>query len=74
MERAVAISFNWETHKVLYTDFEGPEAAVKADAWVAKGSFLWDDFPASEGWVHFAYWNKEAGEEYAKQIGKSYGL
>jgi len=47
--RAVAISYNYETEKVLYTPFEGDEAGIKAMNWCHKDGFIWNDFPASEG-------------------------
>lgn len=63
MKRALVISFNWNTKEILYTDFEGDGAAKKAEEWSHPKSFIWRDFPAKAGWVHFPYWNKEAGEE-----------
>ncbi len=66
MKHAVAISYNWETEKVLYTPFTGEEAGIKAMNWVSEGSFIWKDFPASKGWHHFYSHNQEAAVEKGK--------
>jgi hypothetical protein len=59
-KRAVAISYNWITERTMHTPFEGDDAAELAESWVDTESFVWRDFPASEGWVHFCHWNDEA--------------
>lgn len=68
MKRAVVIAFNWQTEETLHTMFEGDGAADQAAGWAHPDSFLWRDFPASEGWTHFAHWNDEAGEERGKRV------
>ncbi len=70
MKRAVAISFNWKTGEMLHTTFEGDGCADSAAGWVHPKSFIARDFPVSEGWEHFAHWNKEAGKERAERVSK----
>lgn len=62
MERAVVISYNWDTGQHYHTPFDGEGAGVKAMNWVHKSSFIWQDFPESEGWVHFMHCNPEAAK------------
>lgn len=56
--KVVVISFNWETEETLHTLFEGKECNEKANNWIHKDSFLWKDFPKSEGWTHFLHRDK----------------
>ena len=37
----------------LHQIFEGEDAAIQAENWIHPKSFLWKDFPKSDGWVHF---------------------
>lgn len=68
MKRAVVISFNWETGETLHQTFEGKGCADKAAGWAHPKSFIARDFPARDGWQHWAHWNKEAGEERGLRI------
>jgi len=70
MKRAIAISFNWITHEMLHQTFEGAGCADSAAGWVHSKSFIIRDFPAKDGWEHWAHWNKEAGEERGARIAK----
>ncbi len=54
MKKAVVLSFNWDTQKFLFSDFEGKDAELQAQAF--RLSVL-DDFPESEGWSHFVHTN-----------------
>lgn len=63
MKYAVVISHNWKTEETMHTQFQGDGAADKAAGWAHKESFLWRDFPAKDGWTHFAHWDEQAGEE-----------
>ena len=72
MQRSIVVSFNWKTKEILFNDFEGPGAAKDAEGWSHKESFLWRDFPEKDGWVHFPYWNKEAGEAKGKEFAASF--
>lgn len=67
-KRALVISFNWKTKQILFQDFEGDNAAKDAEGWAHPKSFIHRDFPAKDGWEHFAHWNKEAGEERGQQV------
>jgi len=63
VKRAVAISYNWDTQKVLTTPFDGDNPGIDAMNWVREDSFLWKDFPQSDGWHHFFDCNEEAAKE-----------
>ena len=62
-KRAVAVSFNWETRKILFQTFDGDGAAEKALAWISPESFVQKDFLASQGWAHFTHCNEAARDE-----------
>jgi hypothetical protein len=62
MKKAVVVSFNWNTQEIMFTDFEGDDAGRKAEGWVHEDSFVWRDFPASDGWTHFVHKNTECAE------------
>lgn len=62
MKKAIVVSFNWDTQRILFTDFEGDDAGEKAEDWAHENSFLWRDFPAHEGWTHFVHKNTEYAE------------
>lgn len=68
MQKAVAISYNWETNEILFTDFEGPGAGSKAGNWIDKKSFIWKDFPESEGWTHLMTKNDECVEADVNEL------
>jgi len=72
IKRAVAIHYNWRTEELKYTPFDGEEAGIRAMNWVRKDddNFLWRDFPASEGWVHFYTCNEAANIEKADWLTK----
>lgn len=59
MKKAVVVSFNWDTHDILFTDFDGDDAGIKAESWAHQDSFIWRDYPASAGWTHFVHKNPE---------------
>ena len=69
--KAVVISFNWETEEKLHTLFVGEDALDNARGWADKGSFLWNDFPPEEGWVHFSYADEEARKKFGENFVKS---
>ena len=71
---AVVISFNFDTEQTMHTPFDGPNAGVEASQWVAKDSFLWDDFPESEGWTHVMACNAIAAANKSKHFLKSIGI
>jgi hypothetical protein len=68
MKRSVVISFNWITGETLHTTFEGPGCADKAAGWADRESFLWRDFPESDGWEHWAHWSADAGTERGNRL------
>lgn len=68
MKRAVVVHLNWETEEIMHTLFEGDSAADDAAGWAHPDSFIWRDFPAENGWVHFVYWTKEAGDARGARI------
>lgn len=70
--RAVVLSFNWNTKKVMFQDFpESENPAQDAANWVAATSFMWKDFPESEGWVHVPYWTWSAAQIMARKMGEA---
>jgi len=68
MQKAVVVSYNWDTNEILFTDFDGPDAGKKAGSWVDKESFIWKDFPASDGWTHFMTKNKECVDAEVNEL------
>jgi hypothetical protein len=66
--RALVVSFNHDTGEILYTDFDGDSAADSAVGWAHPESFVWRDFPASDGWDHFAVWNEKAGKIRGERV------
>lgn len=70
MARAVVISFNWKTRETFHTVFElgkeFPDPLGTACGWAHEGSFLWRDFPARDGWEHFAHGNGSARDIHGK--------
>jgi hypothetical protein len=68
MKKAVVVSFNWNTRDIKFTDFEGPDAGWQAEEWVDPNSFVWKDFPASEGWTHILHKNEECMESDSKDL------
>ncbi|MBS1722641.1 MAG: hypothetical protein JSS66_06480 [Armatimonadetes bacterium] len=68
IERAIVVSYNWLTQEILFTDFDGPDAAGQAEGWAHRQSFIWRDFPPEDGWTHFAHWNKLAGKAHGEKM------
>lgn len=68
--RGIVVSFNWQTNEILFQRFDGPTAADDAAGWAHRNSFLWRDFPAKDGWEHFAHWNKAAAEPRGERLTK----
>lgn len=68
MKRSVVISFNWITGETLCTPFRGDGCADQAAGWADRESRLWQDFPESQGWEHWAHWSVAAGKERADRL------
>ncbi len=64
MERAVIITYNWETQEILQTPFDGLGAKSKALAFKAS---IEDDFPEPE-WIWVVTANEEAAEAWGDAV------
>lgn len=76
-KKAVVVSYNWDTQKILFTPFEGDMAGVKASDWASEtidAGGIWKDFPCAEGWVHFHTCTPEAAKEKGEVLTQRMGF
>lgn len=69
---ALMISFNTETEEILYQRFDGEDCLERVRTWAHPNSFVWQDFPAHEGWVHMPCWDTEALDAFGKSGSKDF--